>query len=131
VAQDIIPALGHEFQTYTFDNNATTEADGTETAACEHGCGATDTRTAAGTKIATTPDKGTAVTETAASNVNIYAHGRTIVVENAQNEISVYDAMGRIVGRDAIHRVRAEIRVNTAGVYIVKVGNVAKRVMVN
>ena len=131
VAQDIIPALGHEFKTYTFDNNATTEADGTETATCEHGCGATDTRTAAGTKIATTPEKGTAVTETAANNVNIYAHGRTIVVENAQDEISVYDAMGRMVGRDAINRVRTEIRVNTAGLYIVKVGNVAKRVMVN
>ena len=139
VAQDIIPALGHLFKTYTFDNNATTEADGTETAACEHGCGATDTRTAAGTKIATTPEKGTAVTETAAGNVNIYALGRTIVVENAQNEISVYDAMGRIVCRDVARNistdaksgVRAEIRVNTAGVYIVKVGNAAKRVVVN
>ena len=57
--------------------------------------------------------------------------GNTIVVENATDEISVYDAMGRLVGRDAIHRVRTEIRVNTAGLYIVKVGNVAKRVMVN
>ena len=75
--------------------------------------------------------KGTPVTETAANAVNIYAHGNTIVVENATDEICVYDAMGRLVGRDAIHRVRAEIRVNTAGVYIVKVGTVAKRVMVN
>ncbi|MBO7496023.1 MAG: leucine-rich repeat domain-containing protein [Salinivirgaceae bacterium] len=131
VAQEIIPALGHEFKTYTFDNNATTEADGTETAACEHGCGATDTRTAAGTKISTTPEKGTAVTETAAGNVNIYAHGRTIVVENAQDEISVYDAMGRLICRDATPSVRNELMVNTAGVYIVKVGKVAKRVVVN
>ncbi len=73
----------------------------------------------------------TPVTETAANAVNIYAHRNTIVVENATNEISVYDAMGRLVGRDAIHRVRAELQVNTAGLYIVKVGNVAKRVMVN
>lgn len=75
--------------------------------------------------------KNTAVTETAANAVSIYAHGRTIVVENATEEISVYDAMGRIVCRDAINRVRTEIRVNTAGLYIVKVGTVAKRVMVN
>ena len=73
----------------------------------------------------------TPVAETAANAVNIYAHGNTIVVENATDEISVYDAMGHLVGRDAIHRVRAELQVNTAGLYIVKVGTVAKRVMVN
>ncbi len=73
----------------------------------------------------------TPVAETAANAVNIYAHGNTIVVENATEEISVYDAMGRLVCRDAIHRVRAELQVNTAGLYIVKVGTVAKRVMVN
>ena len=44
---------------------------------------------------------------------------------------SVYDAMGRMVCRDAINRVPTKIRVNTAGIYIVKVGNVAKRVMIN
>ena len=38
--------------------------------------------------------------------------------------------MGALVGRDAINRVRAEIPVNGTGVYLVKVGNVAKRVMV-
>ena len=75
--------------------------------------------------------KPTLVTESAANAVNIYAYGNTIVVENATDEISVYDAMGRLVGRDAINRVRTEIRINTAGLYIVKVGNVAKRVMVN
>ena len=131
VAQTDIPALGHDFAKYTYNNDATTEADGTETAACEHGCGATDTRTAAGTKLATTPEKGTAVTETAASNVNIYAQGRTIVVENATEGISVYNAMGALVCRDAIHRVRTEINVRTAGIYIVRVGNVTKRVIVN
>ncbi len=81
----------------------------------------------------------TPVTETAANAVNIYAHGNTIVVENATDEISVYDAMGRLLCRDAARHVstvaesgiRAEIRVSCAGVYIVKVGTVAKRVMVN
>lgn len=72
----------------------------------------------------------TLITETAANAVNIYAYGRSIVVENAAEEISVYDAMGRLVCRDAINRVRAEIRVSNPDLYIVKVGNVAKRMMV-
>ncbi len=82
--------------------------------------------------------KTTPVAETAANAVNIYAHGNTIVVENATDEISVYDAMGRLVCRDAARHVstvaesgiRAEIRANNPGLYIVKVGDVAKRVMV-
>ena len=47
-----IPALNHLFETYVYDNNATTKADGTETAHCAHpGCTVTDTRTKAGTKL--------------------------------------------------------------------------------
>lgn len=77
-------------------------------------------------------DDHTPITESAANAVSIYAHGNTIVVENATTEISVYDAMGRlIVRRDDVYIVSTEIRMNTAGIYIVKVGNVAKRVMVN
>ena len=45
-----IPALNHDFKTYIYDNNATCEADGTETAKCER-CDATDTRTKAGSKL--------------------------------------------------------------------------------
>ena len=131
VAQEDIPALGHDFKTYTFDNNATTEADGTETALCEHGCGTTDTRTAAGTKIATTPEKGTAVAESAANAVSIYTQNNIIVVENATAEIRIYDAMGRLIVETPHCDVSTEIRINTAGVYIVRVGNVAKRVMIN
>ncbi|MBR2195003.1 MAG: leucine-rich repeat domain-containing protein [Salinivirgaceae bacterium] len=123
--QELLPPLGHEFVNYVYNNDATTEADGTETAVCERGCGATDTRTAEGTRLSTS------VSESAANNLMVYAHGNTIIVENAAEEISVYDAMGRLIGRDAINRVRTEIRVNTAGLYIVKVGNVAKRVIVN
>ena len=134
VKQKKVSPLGHKFVDYIYNNDATTAADGTETAVCEHGCGETDTRTAVGTKLT-----NTAVTETAANAVNIYAHGNTIVVENATDEICVYDAMGRLVCRDAARHVsmvaksgvRAEIHVNTAGLYIVKVGNIAKRVMVN
>ena len=123
--QELLPPLGHEFVNYIYNNDATTEADGTETAVCERGCGATDTRIAEGTKLAT------AISESVAGNLMVHAHGKSIIVENAEDEIRVYDAMGRLIGRDAINRVRAEIVVNTPGVYLVKVGNVAKRVMVS
>ena len=113
------------------NNNATTTADGTETATCTRGCGAIDTRTAAGTKLAETPEKGTAVADAVASTLNIYAHHNTIVVENATDEISVYNAMGTLICRDATPCVRTEIPVTAPGVYIVKVGGTAKRVMMN
>ncbi|MBO7476630.1 MAG: leucine-rich repeat domain-containing protein [Salinivirgaceae bacterium] len=72
----------------------------------------------------------TPVIESAANAVNIYAYGRNIVVENASDEICVYDAMGKLICRDAIHRVRTELNVKNTGVYIVKVGNTAKRVVI-
>ena len=65
------------------------------------------------------------------TNLNIYTHGRTIVVENAQDEIRVYDVMGRLVCRDAIHRVHTRITVNDSGVYIVKIGNLAKKIRID
>ena len=46
----VIPASGHSYGEYVYNNNATTSADGTETATCS-ACGGTDTRTKAGTKI--------------------------------------------------------------------------------
>ena len=89
-----------------------------------------DSHFAEGTKLAKTPEKGTAVAESAANEVNIYAHGNTIVVENATDEICVYDAMGKLICMDATPCVRAEINVNGTGVYIVKTGGIVKRVMV-
>ena len=38
-----ISAFGHSFTNYVSDENASCLADGTKTAACDHGCGATDT----------------------------------------------------------------------------------------
>ena len=77
----------------------------------------------------------TAINESAACAVNIYAHGHTIVVENATDEIYVYDAMGRLVGRDVARNVHttgmATITVNGTGVYVVKTSNTVKRVVVN
>jgi hypothetical protein len=53
------------------------------------------------------------------------------VVENATDEIRVFNAMGALVCRDVASRVRAEININGTGIYIVKTGNTVKRVMVN
>ena len=76
-------------------------------------------------------DLTTDVEEEAVNEVNIYAYGNTIVVENADTEIFVYDAMGRLVCRNNEKLVRTELQINSTGVYIVKVGKVAKRVVVN
>ncbi|MBQ8230795.1 MAG: hypothetical protein IJZ34_02525, partial [Lachnospiraceae bacterium] len=45
-----IKALGHIYENYTSNNDATYVADGTETAKC-NGCDLTDTRIAAGSKL--------------------------------------------------------------------------------
>ena len=42
--------LGHSFTNYIYNNDATTEKDGTETAKCDR-CNVTDTRTKSGTRI--------------------------------------------------------------------------------
>jgi len=108
VAQEVIPALGEQGNENQGGNNEGNENQGGEN---------------------TNP--GTAVAESVADNLQVYAHHNTIIVENATDEIRVYNAMGVLVCRDVACRVRAELQVNGAGVYIVKVGTVAKRVMIN
>ena len=61
---ETIPAAGHIFGAYVYNNDATEAADGTETAACTI-CGAKDTRTAAGTKIVHVHNYTAAVTKAA------------------------------------------------------------------
>ncbi len=71
---EAIPATGHSYGTYTYNNDATELADGTETAKCSV-CGNTDTRTATGTKIAHVHNYTAAVTKTATcveEGVNTY-----------------------------------------------------------
>ena len=74
---------------------------------------------------------GTAVDDTDALAVNIFAYGNTIVVENADADILVFDAMGRMISRTIVTTDRTELQVERAGVYVVKTGNTAKRVMIN
>ena len=61
---EAISAAGHVFGAYVYNNDATEAADGTETAVCAI-CGAKDTRTAAGTKIAHVHNYTAAVTKAA------------------------------------------------------------------
>ncbi len=123
VAQDTVPMLEHSFTNYIYNNDATAEADGTETAVCDHGCGATDTRTAEGTKL-------TGIDELETAEVVIYAHHNIIVVENADADIYVYDATGRCIEmRESCPSV--EIALPREGIYIVRTGNKAQRVFVS
>ena len=46
-----IPAKKHSFTNYVSNGDATYEADGTKTAQCDHGCGATDTVADEGSKL--------------------------------------------------------------------------------
>ncbi|MBR5434021.1 MAG: hypothetical protein IK117_06270, partial [Bacteroidales bacterium] len=64
------------------------------------------------------------------TGINIYAIDHTIIVENATDEIRVYDIMGQLICRDATPCVRAELHVDGAGVYVVKVGSLAKKVII-
>ena len=48
---DYTDPTGHSFTDYVCDGNASCEADGTETAKCDHGCGKTDTRTDKDSKL--------------------------------------------------------------------------------
>ena len=56
---------------------------------------------------------------------------------NATDDICIYDAMGRLVyreGRDAPwlnSPVTAQITINNTGIYIIKTGDIVKRVVVN
>jgi len=113
VAQEVIPALGEQGGNESQGGNENQGGSGNENQGNENN-----------------NEPATAVSDEAVEAVNIYAYQNVIVVENATSEISVYNAMGALVCRDAINRDRTEIRMNNAGVYIVKVGNVAKRVMV-
>ena len=70
----------------------------------------------------------TSVTEQFA-NINIYVCGKTIIVENATDDIFIYNAMGRLVGRDVARNV-STTNINDSGVYIVKIGGLTKKIFV-
>ena len=101
-----IPALGHRFTDYGYDNNAVCTEDGTETAKCDR-CDATDTRTASGT-----------------------AHCALHLVDGAQ----VCPVCGKVDGSAALNAVSADFDAtpDTVGLrLVVRVGSLpsGKRIM--
>ena len=66
---EAIPATGHSFTNYVYNEDATYTADGTETATCDN-CDETDTRTAEGTMLTYTFNDMSA-TKYAKSTVNV------------------------------------------------------------
>ena len=101
-----IPALGHRFTDYSYDNNAVCTEDGTETAKCDR-CDATDTRTASGT-----------------------AHCALHLVDGAQ----VCPVCGKVDGSAALNAVSADFDAtpDTVGLrLVVRVGSLpsGKRIM--
>ena len=95
------PATGHSFTDYVSDNNATCTADGTKTAKCNNGCGATDTIADEGSKLdhkftkyvpnndATCKNAGT---KTAKCD---YGCGSTDTVENADDPQKEHTSSGK------------------------------------
>ena len=101
-----VPALGHRFTDYSYDNNAVCTEDGTETAKCDR-CDATDTRTASGT-----------------------AHCALHLVDGAQ----VCPVCGKVDGSAALNAVSADFDAtpDTVGLrLVVRVGSLpsGKRIM--
>ena len=73
----------------------------------------------------------TAISDDEAATANIFAYGNTIVVENATDDIYIYNAMGALIDHVNAEAGRTEIIVNGAeGICVVKTGNTVKRVMV-
>ena len=89
------------------------------------------TLTATFSVTVTKEDDNTAVDDSEALAVNIFAYGNTIVVENATDDIFVFDSMGRMISRVAANADRTEIQIDMTGVYVVKTAKTTKRVMIN
>lgn len=97
---EAIPMSSHTYGEYTYNNDATYEKDGTESAACSL-CGAVDTKTKEGTMLVATPEPGipqtsgldtTIGSDLAWSGNTITSHnGITISTLNKFNNAGLYN----------------------------------------
>ncbi len=95
-----ISALGHSFTNYVYNNDATTEHDGTETATCDR-CDETDTRVKAGTMISPT---ASAIIHAVASK-DVDYRSKVTITAAADNvpegyKLAVYDGSTRLASGD-------------------------------
>ena len=74
----------------------------------------------------------TAVDDIADNSVRIYSKGHYVVVENAEiQDVQVFDISGRCISKNGQNAVsETEIFVERTGMYIVKVGIIAQRVVI-
>lgn len=75
----------------------------------------------------------TAVNDVEESNINVWSNGRIINVEqlsNAITNVEVIDMAGRTIKQLEITDNRCSIEIAKSGVYVVKVGNVAKKIII-
>jgi predicted outer membrane repeat protein len=68
----------------------------------------------------------TAIESASAITTKIYTRPHTIIVENAISPVSIYNLTGQLI----IQGAQTEFSVPTAGIYIVRVGNVRQKVLV-
>mgnify|MGYP003309017001 CR=1 FL=1 len=64
------------------------------------------------------------------SSINIYAFNNTIVVENADADIYVFDIAGKAVAIRKNTSNRVEIKMSDSGLYIIRVGKEAQKVVI-
>ncbi len=73
----------------------------------------------------------TSLTKTGSEEIKIYTRPHAIVVENAIGELSIHNTVGQLIARRAaVHYGSTTISVPTAGIYMVRVGNVLQKVLV-
>lgn len=97
---EVIAPSDHNYEEYVYNNDATTLADGTETAICSV-CGETDTRTKAGTKLEISyvgyDEFGNGYTLDASGDKVFYCNSPypiNAVIDNGGKEIYTYNAIG-------------------------------------
>ena len=78
----------HSYTNYVYNSDATCQADGTETALCDNGCGTQDTRIAEGTMLDHTPGEAVTEKEVAASCDNAGSYDVVVYCTDCGEEIN-------------------------------------------
>lgn len=105
--------LGHSYTKYVYNNDATYDADGTETAHCDHSCGETDTRTKVGSKLIDsvapvvtgvendkTYCKQVVVTITDVNSFTVTLNGQSVTLEDGKLTVTGLEEKQTLVATD-------------------------------
>lgn len=119
--------LGHSYTQYVYNNDATYDADGTETAHCDHSCGETDTRTKVGSKLIDsvapvvtgvendkTYCKQVVVTITDVNSFTVTLNGQSVTLEDGKLTVTGLEEEQTLVATDRFgNSTTATFTVNT------------------